>query len=84
MAELTARDHDVNDNWIRCNEVCEWNHTNHTVRLEIHNNRQVVQKLHEPHAAFFHCAKPQGFSSIFSVFIMLGMIQWPLSPVFPS
>ena len=60
MAELTARDHDVNDNWIRCNEVCEWNHTNHTVRLEIHNNRQVVQKLHEPHAAFFHCAKPHG------------------------
>ena len=23
-------------------------------------NRQVVQKPHEPHAAFLHCAKPHG------------------------
>jgi hypothetical protein len=31
-------------------------------------------RLHEPHAAFVHCAKPQGFSSFLSVFIVLSIM----------
>ena len=45
VAELTARYHDVNDNWIGCNEVREWNRTNRAVSLKIHNNRKIIVSM---------------------------------------
>jgi hypothetical protein len=42
-----------------------YGHTMTVIFRDTQDNRELAQKLHQPHAAFRHCAKLSGFSWVY-------------------